>query len=215
MPSWRDPRLTCHKACDRIRDWPRGHLIFPTSLHGWFLSDFWLFYHLLHPVCIQYVIPSWSLPLWISKTVKTGTRSTNQIWLTCEEPRSLVEKYGEYAHSNPLGDRLVVLEKDMIYRQAQTLDGVISDQNVHFSAQDDDWECNWSLLGFWWKNWNISIYRELNVFLLCMFLADSDNMIFLNLLDISWCLDSHCNMSMVSRAKMAHILSVIACTGQC
>lgn len=33
---------------------------------------------------------------------------------------------------------------DSIYKKANELDGVFSDQNVHFSAQNDEWEANWS-----------------------------------------------------------------------
>ncbi|KAK2792450.1 hypothetical protein FQN52_003385 [Onygenales sp. PD_12] len=69
------------------------------SEDGWFLSDFYLFYHLLSP-------PS----------IKTEA----QFWLTTESPDDLVEKYGEYAHGDPRGERKVVLEKDIIERIRQS-----------------------------------------------------------------------------------------------
>ncbi|KAE8378349.1 hypothetical protein BDV26DRAFT_261773 [Aspergillus bertholletiae] len=60
---------------------------------GWFISDFFLFYHLLQP--------------------PYGHRS-NQIWMLCESPRRLVEKYKEYAHGNPRNERRVVLDQTML-----------------------------------------------------------------------------------------------------
>lgn len=47
------------------------------------------------------------------ETIK-GIRSANQIWLTCEDPRRLVEKYGEYAHRDQRGDHRVVLGKAIV-----------------------------------------------------------------------------------------------------
>ncbi|KAJ5146195.1 uncharacterized protein N7515_000759 [Penicillium bovifimosum] len=44
---------------------------------GWFVSDFYLFHHLLAP----------QFP-----------RPPNQVWLTCEDPGFLVQEYGEYVH---------------------------------------------------------------------------------------------------------------------
>lgn len=60
------------------------------GLSGWSISDFYLFFHLLNP-----------LP-------------TRQLWFTCESPRSLVEKYTEYAHGDPLKERRVVLENGLL-----------------------------------------------------------------------------------------------------
>lgn len=44
---------------------------------GWFLSDFYLFHHLLKKVGV------------------------NKIWLTSERPENLIDKYGPYIHVNP------------------------------------------------------------------------------------------------------------------
>ncbi|KAJ6114010.1 hypothetical protein N7523_007327 [Penicillium sp. IBT 18751x] len=59
------------------------------KLDGWFVSDFYLFHHLLSP----------QFP-----------RPPNQIWLTCEDPSALVTKYQEYLHGNLEGDRRAVLD---------------------------------------------------------------------------------------------------------
>ncbi|PTU25657.1 hypothetical protein P175DRAFT_0554889 [Aspergillus ochraceoroseus IBT 24754] len=37
-----------------------------------------------------------------------------QIWLTCEEPQHLIEKYGEYAHGDPRNERRIVLDKHLL-----------------------------------------------------------------------------------------------------
>ena len=61
-------------------------------MDGWFLSDFWMFNHLLR-----------SAPV------------ASQIWLTCCSPEGLVDKYGRYAHgNNPFQERRVVLEKQLL-----------------------------------------------------------------------------------------------------
>lgn len=57
---------------------------------GWFFSDFYLFHHLLKGV------------------------GANQVWLTCENPMDLIEKYGTYAHGNPFEERREVLNKDLL-----------------------------------------------------------------------------------------------------
>lgn len=57
---------------------------------GWFFSDFFLFHHLFR-----------------------GTAS-EQYWMTCVDPRHLIEKYKEYAHGDPRSnDRRVVLDSSM------------------------------------------------------------------------------------------------------
>jgi hypothetical protein len=61
------------------------------ALDGWFLSDFWMFNHLLR-----------SAPV------------ANQIWLTCCSPKLLVDQYGRYAHGNPFQERRVVLEERLL-----------------------------------------------------------------------------------------------------
>ncbi|KAI9371983.1 hypothetical protein BJX61DRAFT_543127 [Aspergillus egyptiacus] len=63
---------------------------------GWFFSDFYLFHHLLED---------------------TDTfRSSNQLWLTCVDPKTLVSKYNEYAHGSRSGDRRVVLDETLLNR---------------------------------------------------------------------------------------------------
>lgn len=57
---------------------------------GWFFSDFYLFHHILKGV------------------------GANQIWLTSEDPRKLVEKYECYAHGNPFEERRVVLDEERL-----------------------------------------------------------------------------------------------------
>ncbi|KAK2759918.1 hypothetical protein FQN54_002653 [Arachnomyces sp. PD_36] len=64
---------------------------------GFFLSDFYLFFQLLQP---SHDFPDSSL--------------SRQLWLTCESPRALVEKYSEYAHGDPLKDRRIVLEDRLL-----------------------------------------------------------------------------------------------------
>ncbi|KAL9101423.1 MAG: hypothetical protein Q9163_003315 [Psora crenata] len=56
---------------------------------GWFFSDFYLFYHLFRGA------------------------GANQLWLTCESPERLVEKYGEYLHGDA-NERRVVLDESML-----------------------------------------------------------------------------------------------------
>ncbi|OJJ42725.1 hypothetical protein ASPZODRAFT_125140 [Penicilliopsis zonata CBS 506.65] len=62
-------------------------------LDGWLFSDFYLLHHLLSLVY---------------------THTSNQVWLTCLEPKYLVEKYTEYAHGDPRNDRRAVLDKDRL-----------------------------------------------------------------------------------------------------
>ena len=67
-----------------------GDLASPT-VDGWFISDFWIFNHLLR-----------------------GIPVANQIWLTCCSPKGLVDKYTRYAHGNPFQERRVVLEERLL-----------------------------------------------------------------------------------------------------
>ncbi|CAG8146190.1 unnamed protein product [Penicillium salamii] len=60
---------------------------------GWFVSDFYLFHYLLAP---------------------TYPRPHNQIWLTSEDPASLVTKYKEYLHGDSQGDRRAVLDSQRL-----------------------------------------------------------------------------------------------------
>lgn len=72
---------------------PNDHNDNASPLHdGWFFSDFFLFRHLFR-----------------------GTTS-EQYWMTCVNPRQLIEKYKEYAHGDPRSDsrRRVVLDSSMI-----------------------------------------------------------------------------------------------------
>ncbi|KAK4143418.1 uncharacterized protein C8A04DRAFT_12323 [Dichotomopilus funicola] len=57
---------------------------------GWFLSDFYAFNYLLN-----------------------GS-AEDQTWLTAAKPERLVEKYGNFLHGSPDGDRKVVLSRDLI-----------------------------------------------------------------------------------------------------
>ncbi|KAH0566222.1 hypothetical protein GP486_000369 [Trichoglossum hirsutum] len=70
------------------------------TIDGWFLSDFYMFNHLLRKAPVA-----------------------NQIWLTCCSPKLLVEQYGRYAHGNPFRDRRVVLEERLLdpILEAETL----------------------------------------------------------------------------------------------
>lgn len=61
------------------------------ELDVWFVSDFFLFNHLLRKAPVA-----------------------NQIWLTCCEPKDLVEEYTRYAHGNPFRERRVVLEERLL-----------------------------------------------------------------------------------------------------
>ncbi|KAL2829269.1 hypothetical protein BDW59DRAFT_142411 [Aspergillus cavernicola] len=63
------------------------------SEDGWFMSDFYLFHYLLSP----------AFP-----------RPPNQIWLTCEDPETLVAKYHEYLHGDSKGDRRAVLDSQRL-----------------------------------------------------------------------------------------------------
>lgn len=58
---------------------------------GWLFSDFYLFHKLLSVV-----------------------ESSNQVWLTSEDPAHLVAKYREYAHGDSKQDRRVVLNEDLL-----------------------------------------------------------------------------------------------------
>ncbi|KAE8377808.1 hypothetical protein BDV26DRAFT_292795 [Aspergillus bertholletiae] len=63
---------------------------------GWFFSDFYLFHHLLEDT--------------------EPFRSSNQLWMTCVDPKTLVSKYKEYAHGSRSGDRRVVLDEVLLDR---------------------------------------------------------------------------------------------------
>jgi len=52
------------------------------EIDGWFVSDFYLFNHLLRKAPVA-----------------------NQTWLTSCEPKDLVKEYTRYAHGNPFRER--------------------------------------------------------------------------------------------------------------
>ena len=68
---------------------PRAGKASPT-LDGWFISDFYMFWHLFRGL------------------------GANQLWLTCENPTDLVRKYTSYAQGDPKGDRRVILNSAML-----------------------------------------------------------------------------------------------------
>ncbi|KAE8145101.1 hypothetical protein BDV25DRAFT_144966 [Aspergillus avenaceus] len=78
------------------------------SEDGWFISDFYLFHYLLSPAY---------------------TRLPNQVWLTCEDPQTLVTKYHEYLHVDSEGDRRVVLD-------SQSLPGILEAGNLRVVPRD-------------------------------------------------------------------------------
>ena len=61
------------------------------SKDGWFLSDFYLFNHLLRKAQVA-----------------------NQTWLTSCDPKYLVKQYTRYTHGNPFQERRVVLEERLL-----------------------------------------------------------------------------------------------------
>ncbi|MCJ1410049.1 hypothetical protein MMC19_004134 [Ptychographa xylographoides] len=73
------------------------------SKDGWLVSKFYMFHHLFRDT------------------------ATEQHWLTCLDPRDLVEKYKEYVHGNPTTeDRKVVLDNSML---AEVMDVLVVDGN--------------------------------------------------------------------------------------
>lgn len=72
---------------------------------GWFFSDFFLFHRLFRGM------------------------GANQLWLTCENPSQLVNKYNEYAHGGP-EDRRVVLE-------ASTIPALQQENNIRVFPRGD------------------------------------------------------------------------------
>ncbi|KAL8960801.1 MAG: hypothetical protein Q9193_002553 [Seirophora villosa] len=91
------------QAAQKARTSPRGRAA--PDQDGWFFSDFFLFNQLLRGM------------------------GANQLWLTCESPSQLVNKYEEYAHGEP-EDRRVVLH-------AKTLPALQQENNLRvFSRRD-------------------------------------------------------------------------------
>ncbi|KAJ5684485.1 uncharacterized protein N7477_000830 [Penicillium maclennaniae] len=66
------------------------------SEDGWFVSDFYLFHYLLSPAFPRLLV------------------APNQIWLTSEDPVTLVAKYHEYLHGDSNGDRRAVLDSQRL-----------------------------------------------------------------------------------------------------
>ncbi|KAJ5142221.1 hypothetical protein N7526_003216 [Penicillium atrosanguineum] len=64
------------------------------SEDGWYISDFYLFHYLLSPTFPR-IAP-------------------NQIWLTCEDPETLVAEYHEYLHGDSNEDRRAVLDSQRL-----------------------------------------------------------------------------------------------------
>lgn len=76
------------KEAKRLKAQPEG--LASPKRDGWFLSDFFLFYHLFRGLGVS------------------------QRWYTCENPEILVSRYGEYAHGDSASDYRVVLDKNML-----------------------------------------------------------------------------------------------------
>jgi hypothetical protein len=83
------PRTRLIAVCGIADDYDRAS---PTE-DGWFFSDFYLFHYLF--------------------SHRHGP-TPSQIWMTCEKPEDLVQKYTEYAHGDPKGERRVVLDQSMM-----------------------------------------------------------------------------------------------------
>ena len=72
---------------------------------GWFLSDFYLFHHLLFPLLTD-----------------NGTQSSpqwNQIWMTAIAPETLIERHGQYTHGQA-SDCRVVLDRRILDNLSNT-----------------------------------------------------------------------------------------------
>lgn len=74
---------------------------------GWFLSDFYLFHHLFRGLG-EHITRKYSLHM---LTLSTGAI---QLWITSESPSTLVDRYGEYRHGDPEGERRVVLNRALL-----------------------------------------------------------------------------------------------------
>ena len=68
----------------------RPHGFASPKSDGWFLSDFYLFYHLFRGLGVS------------------------QRWYTAENPEVLVARYGQYAHGEAAIDHRIVLDKNML-----------------------------------------------------------------------------------------------------
>lgn len=77
---------------------------------GWLFSDFYLFHHLFSPL--------------------NEPSLSSQVWMTTEEPKDLVQKYGEYVQEDSKGEQRVVLDKNM-------LPGIEQSGNLCVVSEDD------------------------------------------------------------------------------
>ncbi|KAJ5836518.1 hypothetical protein N7447_002544 [Penicillium robsamsonii] len=99
------------------------------SEDGWFVSDFYLFHYLLAP---QFPRREYFIILfaYYPPTNRQSLLAPNQIWLTCDDPTILVQKYGEYLHGDSTGDRRIVLD-------AQILPDILAAGNLRVVPQED------------------------------------------------------------------------------
>lgn len=107
------PRTRIIALCGGVNDW---HDNASPQEDGWFFPDFYLFHHLLEDTGRDYNCrPSWSFFTGLTRQTD-DLRFSNQLWLTCVDPRTLVSKYGEYVHGSMNGDRRVVLDDKILER---------------------------------------------------------------------------------------------------
>ncbi len=82
---------------------------------GWFISDFYLFNHLLAGL------------------------GHSQKWFTCLNPSDLVQKYTEYVHGNPLESRRVVLDSSIIPHDIEIVGPEhVCDRFLQYVRQESD-----------------------------------------------------------------------------
>ncbi|KAK2804445.1 hypothetical protein FQN51_002088 [Onygenales sp. PD_10] len=92
----------------------------PTA-SGFFLSDFYLLFHLLEPTREPSLIlenGSQANPKRIDEF--PNVTPSRQLWFTCEAPRALVEKYSVYAHGDFRKERRIVLEDTLLPKIEQS-----------------------------------------------------------------------------------------------
>lgn len=104
------PRTRIIALCG-VNDW---HDNASPQEDGWPFSDFYLFHHLLRDTGRDYDCrPSSSILTGLTRQID-DFRFSNQLWLTCVDPKALVSKYGEYVHGSMNGDRRVVLDDKIL-----------------------------------------------------------------------------------------------------
>jgi hypothetical protein len=84
--------------------------IYDPNEDSWFLSDFYLFYHLF-----KHATP-------------------HQKWLTAIDPAKAVARYGEYAHGNSDGDKVVVLDQHLVTETQHVI--VVGSEHLLEQVQD-------------------------------------------------------------------------------